>query len=47
MMWIIELYEDGYWKKYGQPSSDFTKLYGMCRKFAENGQKARVIRYKE
>lgn len=45
-LWVVQLYEDGYWKEYGQPSNDFSKLYEMCRKFAENGQKARVVRYK-
>lgn len=43
-MWKIEIYENGAWRDYGQPSSNFAKLYKMCEKFAENGTKARVVR---
>ena len=45
-LWVVQLYDNGYWKDYGNPSTDFAKLYGICRKFAENGQKARVVRYR-
>lgn len=47
LMWKIEVYENGVWRVYGQPSSNFAKLYKMCEKFAENGTKARVVRVKE
>lgn len=43
-MWQIEVYENGLWIKRGQPSSDFHKLYAMCTKYCENGQKARVVK---
>lgn len=43
-VWKIEVYENGIWKQYGTPSTNFAKLYKMCEKFAANGQKARVVR---
>lgn len=46
-LWKIEVYEDGKWRDYGAPSSNFARLYKMCEKFAENGRKARVVRVKE
>lgn len=43
-MWKVEVYENGKWRTYGNPSADFGRLYKMCEKFAENGTKARVVR---
>lgn len=47
MIWQIEVYENGTWRTYGNPSKNFAKLYKICEKFAENGTKARVVRVKE
>ena len=44
-MWIIQVYENGTWRRYGSPSKDFHGLYEQCKKFAEVGRKARVARY--
>lgn len=43
--WIIEVYDGKKWNRYGQPSENFARLYKMCEKFAENNQKARVVKY--
>lgn len=40
----IEVLENGTWRPYGAITEDFAKLYDMCRKFAENGRKARVVK---
>lgn len=45
MMWIVKIYENGKWRQYGSPSSDFHRLWKICEKFSENGTKARVERY--
>lgn len=45
-VWIVEVYENGVWRQYGAASVDFKKLYDICRKFCENGTKARVVRVK-
>ena len=47
VVWKIEVYENGAWRDYGTPSSNFAKLYKMCEKFAENGTKARVVKVTE
>ena len=43
-MYAIEVLENGVWRRYGKPSKDFSALYEMCRKFAESGRKARVVK---
>lgn len=43
-VWKIEVYDGKKWVAYGQPSNNFARLYKMCEKFAENGQKARVVK---
>lgn len=43
-IWKVQVYENGVWRDYGQPSKDFKFLYEMCKKMCENGRKARVIR---
>lgn len=42
--WKIEVYENGAWRQYGKVSSNFAELYAMCKKMAENGRKARVVK---
>lgn len=44
MMWKIEVYENGNWVAYGNPSTDFSRLYEMCKKMCENGRKARLVK---
>ena len=41
--WQIEVYENGAWRAYGQPSTDFARLYAMCEKINGNGTKARMV----
>ena len=43
-VWKIEVYENGTWRAYGQPSGDFSKLYTMCAIINSNGTKARMVR---
>lgn len=45
MTYIIEIHENGSWRRYGNPSTDFHRLYELCKRFAENGTKARVVKY--
>lgn len=45
--WQIEVYENGAWRTYSQPSTDFARLYAMCAKINSNGTKARMVRVYE
>ena len=44
-VWIVEVYEGGVWRVYGNPSTDFAKLYSITQKFCMNGTKARIVKY--
>lgn len=44
MRWQLEVFENGVWRKVGEPTTDFKKLYEMSKKYAENGRKARVAK---
>lgn len=41
-MWQIEIYEDGAWRRYGSPLSDYTTAYNGMTKLAECGHKVRM-----
>lgn len=42
--WQLQVFENGAWRPYGTATTEFAKLYAMCKKMAENGQKARIIK---
>lgn len=46
MMWQIEIYENGEWKRFGSPTSNYNEAYKGMRNLADCGHKVRLRKVK-